>query len=293
MLMPPPRGQPPPATAPRPLILHLLAWSVICASVGTAPSNTAAAATAAASVKPWGPAETGAALYGLGISSSSGLPQLLAISTENGVAAPLMDVPQLGPESSLGISAFDAPSQTYFSVARRETGLPHPAPEEVTDLVVLSLRTGTRRVVPLLGQHSVLSMHFDPLQRRLLAVTQPHPPRETWFSTIDADTGAVTQRAPLQSSSGGAMVAPVPSLSAFDVDRQTYFALASDDAFAPQRVYSMNATRMVSGLGPMAPSRSGELPCELVSLECEASTGLLLAVAACEEAGGEIGRAHV
>jgi hypothetical protein len=293
MLMPPPRGQPPPATAPRPLILHLLAWSVICASVGTAPSNTAAAATAAASVKPWGPAETGAALYGLGISSSSGLPQLLAISTENGVAAPLMDVPQLGPESSLGISAFDAPSQTYFSVARRETGLPHPAPEEVTDLVVLSLRTGTRRVVPLLGQHSVLSMHFDPLQRRLLAVTQPHPPRETWFSTIDADTGAVTQRAPLQSSSGGAMVAPVPSLSAFDVDRQTYFALASDDAFAPQRVYSMNATRMVSGLGPMAPSRSGELPCELVSLECEASTGLLLAVAACEEAGGGHGVAAV
>ena len=128
-----------------------------------------------------------------------------------------------------------------------------------------------------------MSMHFDSLHNRLLAVTQPHPPDGAWFATIDTTTGAVALRVPLRAAAGAEPAVPVPGLSAFDKASQVYFALGADESCAKQRVFSVDTVDMVAGVGPMLPVASEPLACDLISLECESGTGLLLAMAACEE----------
>ena len=147
--------------------------------------------------RPWTEAETGTGIYGVNL-GASGMPQVLGLDALTGDATHVADLPlpDAG-EATFGIAAFDPPTQTYYSIAMVETGLAPPAAEEAAELVVLRLRTGERRTVPL-GQHQIMSMHFDSLHNRLLAVTQPHPPDGAWFATIDTTTGAVALRVPLR-----------------------------------------------------------------------------------------------
>eukprot|EP01043_Picozoa_sp_COSAG02_P052701 COSAG02_NODE_5719_length_4098_cov_2.676169_1_plen_1312_part_10 len=227
----------------------------------------------------WGTRETGTMLYGVNFREGA-MPQIVGLDAVSGETEHVVDMPlDAAEEATFGISAFDPTTQTYYTVVQVESGLPPPAAEEESVLVVTRLRTQDRRTVHL-GQDQILSMHFDALHNRLLAVvyrfpTRPtHPPAGAWFATIDADTGMVFPFVPMRVAAEGAAAVPVPGLSAFD-------ALGADHDCDKPRVFAVDTVSMV-GYNLALPVSSAPLECDVISLECESTTGLLLAMVACE-----------
>ena len=235
----------------------------------------------------WTAADTGTLVYGVNF-GEGGVPQLLGLDAVSGETQHVVDLP-LGEaeEATVGVSAFDPITQTYYTIVQVESGLPPPAAEEDSVLVVARLgREAERRTVHL-GQDQILSMHFDALHNRLLAVTYrfptrpSHPPAGAWFATIDPETGMVFPFVSMRASATGAAAVPVPGMSAFDKSTHTYYALGADHDCDKPRVFAVDTVSMV-GYNLALPVASAPLECDVVSLECESTTGLLLAMVACE-----------
>eukprot|EP01052_Picozoa_sp_SAG31_P008171 SAG31_NODE_406_length_16063_cov_22.636056_3_plen_1079_part_00 len=223
---------------------------------------------------PWGAQHTGSSLFGLAFNSDK-RPQVVLIDQRSGNVSSILPVPIEG-EIWLGPSTFDPPTQRYFFVVTLSNQTLEPQPQHRVKLVSVALLSGDVQVTEL-NCSNLFSLQYDPADAQLLGVVQHSA--ETWLASIDDIHGDVIPLVPVTVAGSG--YDAVPGVAAFDAQRRRYYTLISGPGDA-QHIVSLNTRDALRHQRPALESITSALDCNLVSMECERTTGFLLGIGTCE-----------